>query len=90
MGPLPRVPTLVLIAGAGRENGVPPGFSPEARRKMAQLGVDLQKKMATDLGGRFIVVDDVSHYMHLEKPEPIILAIKEMIQKIQALPADLR
>ena len=84
MGPLPRVPVLVLIAGANRENGVPPGFSPEARRKMSQVGVDLQKKMATDLGGRFIVFDDLGHNMHLEKPAPIILAIKEMIQKLRA------
>ena len=82
MGPLPHVPTLVLIAGADRENGVPPGFSPEARRKMAQLGLELQKKMATDLGGRFIVFDDIGHNMHLENPAPVILAIKEMIQKL--------
>jgi pimeloyl-ACP methyl ester carboxylesterase/rhodanese-related sulfurtransferase len=84
MGPLPRVPVLVLIAGANREAGVPPGFSPEARRKMAQLGVDLQKKMATDLGGRFIVFDNLGHLMHLEKPEPIILAIKDMIQSLRS------
>lgn len=86
MGPLPRVPVLVLIAGANRESGVPPGFSPEARRKMSQVGVDLQKKMATDLGGRFIVFDDISHYMHLEKPAPVIAAIKEMIQQLRAAP----
>jgi len=82
MGPLPRVPVLVIIAGANREAGVPPGFSPEARPKMAQVGVDLQKKMAAELGGEFIVFDDLTHYMHLEKPAPIILAIKGMIQKL--------
>ena len=87
MGPLPRVPTLVLIAGANRESGVPPVFSLETRRKMAQLGIDLQKKMAADLGGEFIVFDDLSHYMHLEKPEPIILAIRSMIQKLRVVPA---
>jgi len=87
MGPLPHVPALVLIAGANREAGVPPGFSPEARRKMAQLGVELQKKMAADLGGEFIVFDDLSHYMHLEKPAPVIQAIKGMIQKLRAVPA---
>jgi pimeloyl-ACP methyl ester carboxylesterase len=88
MGPLPHVPILVLIAGAKRENGVPPGFSPEARRKMAQLGLDLQKKMATEIGGKFIVFDDLGHLMHLEKPAPIILAIKEMIQKLRAVPTN--
>jgi len=86
-GPLPHVPILVLIAGANREAGIPPGFSPEARRKMAQLGMDLQKKMAADLGGEFIVFDDLSHFMHLEKPASIIRAIKGMIQKLRAVPA---
>jgi len=90
MGPLPHVPILVLIAGANRENGVPPGFSLEARRKMSQLGLDLQKKMATELGGEFIVFDDLSHFMHLEKPAPIIQAIKEMIRKLRAAPANAR
>jgi pimeloyl-ACP methyl ester carboxylesterase len=86
MGPLPRVPILVLIAGANREAGVPPGFSPEARRKMARLGIDLQKKMAAELGGEFIVFDDLSHFMHLEKPEPIVRAIKDMIHKLRDVP----
>ena len=86
MGPLPHVPTLILIAGANRESGVPPGFSPEACRKMAQLGLDLQKKMAIDMGAKFIVFDDLSHFMHMEMPAPIILAIKEMIQKLRPVP----
>jgi len=90
MGPLPHVPILVLIASAKRENGVPPGFSPEARRKMAQLGLDLQKKMAAEIGGKFIVFDGLGHLMHLEKPAPIILAIKEMIQKLRAVPTNTR
>jgi pimeloyl-ACP methyl ester carboxylesterase len=89
MGPLPRVPILVLIAG-NREQGVPPGFSPEGRRKIAQIGLDLQKKMAADLGGEFIVFDDLGHLMHLEKPEAIVLAIKGMIRKLRASPADAR
>ncbi len=85
MGPLPRVPVLVLIAGANRENGVPPAFSLEIRRKMARLGIDLQKEMAAELGGEFIVFDDLSHMMHLEKPTPIIAAVKEMIRKLRAV-----
>jgi len=83
MGPLPRVPALVLIAGADREKGVPPGFSPEARQKMAQLGLDLQKKMAADMGAEYIVFDDLGHVMHLEKPEPVVRAIKDMIRKLR-------
>lgn len=82
MGPLPRVPVLVLIAG-NREQGVPPGFSPEARRKMAQIGLELQKKMAADLGGEFIVFDGLGHLLHVEAPEPIAQAIKGMVRKLR-------
>jgi pimeloyl-ACP methyl ester carboxylesterase len=46
--------------------------------------------MAADLGGKFIVFDDLGHLMHLEKPAPIILAIKEMIRKLRAVPANAR
>jgi pimeloyl-ACP methyl ester carboxylesterase len=85
IGPLPRVPYLVLIAGAGRENGVPPGFSPEARRAMPRLGLEMQKKMAEDIpGGKFIVFEELSHVMHLENPEPILRVIKEMIAQIKS------
>jgi pimeloyl-ACP methyl ester carboxylesterase len=82
LGPLPRVPVLVLIAG-DREKNVPPGFSPEARRKMAQLGMDLQKKMAADLGGTFVVFEGVGHGLHTEKPGPVAAAIKDMIRKLK-------
>jgi pimeloyl-ACP methyl ester carboxylesterase len=83
MGPLPHVPILVLIAGANRESGVPPVFGPEIRRKMAQLGIDLKKEMAAELGGEFIVFDDLSHMMHSEKPASIIAAVKGMIRKLR-------
>ena len=82
MGPLPRVPILVLIAG-DREKNVPPGFSPEARKKIAQLGMDLQKQMAADLGGTFIVFEGVGHGLHTETPGPVADAIKDMIRKIK-------
>jgi pimeloyl-ACP methyl ester carboxylesterase len=85
IGPLPRVPYLVLIAGAGRENGVPPGFSPEARQAMSRLGLELQKRMAEDIpGGKYIVFEELSHVMHLENPEPIIRVIQEMIAQIKS------
>jgi pimeloyl-ACP methyl ester carboxylesterase len=82
MGPLPRVPVLVLIAG-DREKNVPPGFSPEARKKMAQLGMDLQKQIAADLGGTFIVFEGVGHGLHTEKPGPVADAIKDLLRQIK-------
>jgi pimeloyl-ACP methyl ester carboxylesterase len=86
IGPLPRIPYLVLIAGAGRENGVPPGFSPEARRTMSRLGLEMQKKKAEDIqGGKYIVFEDLGHVMHLENAEPIIRVIKEMIAQIKSV-----
>jgi pimeloyl-ACP methyl ester carboxylesterase len=85
IGPLPRIPYLVLAAGAGRENGVPPGFSPEARRAMSRLGLEMQKRMAEDIpGGKWIVFEELSHAMHLENPEPIIRVIQEMIAQIRS------
>ncbi len=83
-GPLPRVPCLVLIAGARRENVVPPGFSAEARRNLARLRLEMQKKMAEEIpGGRFIVFEELSHGMHLDNPAPIAGAIKDMIERIR-------
>ncbi|MBN1243582.1 MAG: alpha/beta fold hydrolase, partial [Spirochaetales bacterium] len=85
MGPLPRVPVLVLIAG-DREKNVPPGFSPEARKRMAQLGMDLQKTLAADLGGTFIVFEGVGHGLHTEKPEAVAAAILDMVRKVGVKP----
>ena len=84
VGPLPRIPCLVLIAGARRENVVPPAYSPEARRNLSLLRLDMQKKMAEEIpGGRFIVFDELSHGMHLDNPAPIAGAIKDMIDRMR-------
>ena len=81
--PLPHVPFVVLTAGA-RSKNMPPIFSDDANKKLAELGIELQKKMAAKIpGGKHIIVDDVGHNMHLEKPEALITPVIEMIKEVR-------
>lgn len=81
--PLPHVPFLVLTAG-DRSRGMPPMFSAEANQKIAELGIELQKKMAALIpGGKHIIVEGVGHNMHLEKPEALIQPVSEMIKIVR-------
>ena len=80
---LPQVPFVVLTAG-DRSKGMPPIFSDEANKKMAELGIEMQKKLVVMIpGGKHIIVDDVGHNMHLEKPEALITPVIEMIKEVR-------
>ncbi len=79
---LPHIPYVLIIGGANAEGGVPPGFSEEARTRMIELRFDMQKKLVEEVpGGKYVFLEDVSHAMHLEKPEPIIAVIEEVIAR---------
>jgi pimeloyl-ACP methyl ester carboxylesterase len=79
--PLPHIPFVVLTAG-DRSKGMPPIFSERANKKMAELGIEMQKKLAAMIpGGKHIIVNDVGHNMHLEKPEALITPVIEMIKE---------
>jgi pimeloyl-ACP methyl ester carboxylesterase len=81
--PLPQVPFVVLMAG-DRSKGVPPIFSEEARKKMVELGMEMQKKLVALIpGGKHIIVNDVGHNIHLEKPEALIKPVVEMIEEVR-------
>jgi pimeloyl-ACP methyl ester carboxylesterase len=81
--PLPQVAFVVLTAG-DRSKGMPPIFSDEANKKMAELGIEMQKKLVAMIpGGKHIIVDDAGHNMHLEKPEALIKPVIEMIKDVQ-------
>lgn len=81
--PLPQVPFAVLTAG-DRSKGMPPVFSKEANQKIAELGIELQKKLAALIpGGKHIIVEGVGHNMHLEKPEVLIETMNEMIKEVR-------
>jgi pimeloyl-ACP methyl ester carboxylesterase len=81
---LPQVPTILISAGAGRERGLPPGLSSEAQEKLVKLGLEMQKKLLDGIpGGRLIQLNDVSHFMHLEKPGPVIEIILSMVAEVK-------
>ena len=81
--PLPQVPFVVLTAG-DRLKGMPPIFSEKANKKMAELGIEMQKKLAAMIpGGKHVIVDDVGHNIHLEKPDALITPVTEMIKEVR-------
>lgn len=76
-GQLPRIPLTVLTAGRR-----PPWsmFSEETAARMAEVGVEYQKKLVGLIpGGKLIPVEDAGHNLHHDKPEVVIRAISEMI-----------
>jgi pimeloyl-ACP methyl ester carboxylesterase len=81
--PLPQVPFVVLTAG-DRTKGMPPVFSEKAVKEMAELGIEMQKKLAAMIpGGKHIIVNDVGHNIHMEKPEALITPVIEMIKEVR-------
>jgi len=81
--PLPQVPFVVLTAG-DRSKGMPPIFSEEARKKMVKLGMEMQKELAALIpGGKHMIINDVGHNIHLERPEALIKPVIEMIEEVR-------
>jgi pimeloyl-ACP methyl ester carboxylesterase len=81
--PLPQVPYVMLVAG-DRSKHMPPIFSDEANKKLEELEIEVQKKlMAMIPGGKYIIVEDVGHNIHIEKPEALITPIIEMIKEVR-------
>lgn len=80
---LPDIPFIVLTAG-NRSQAMPPIFSEEAKEEIAKLGIEMQKKLATLIpGGKHIIVEDVGHNIHIEKPDALIGPVLGMITDIR-------
>jgi len=76
---LPDIPFVVMIAG-DRSQHMPPVFSEEAIEKIAELGMEMHKKMVALIpGGKYIIVEGAGHNIHLEKPGALIGPIIDMI-----------
>ena len=44
----------------------------------------MQKKLAAMIpGGKHIIVEDIGHNIHIEKPEALITPVFEMIKKVR-------
>lgn len=83
--PAPRVPTVVLSTNALSE--FPPGWD---RDDMRQHWIAGQRALARDTGGKHIVVADAGHYLQLERPELVVDAVIEVLQKVQTSGRDIR
>lgn len=80
--PLPHIPFVVLTAG-DRSKAMPPMFSDEAKEQIAKLGLEMQKKLVALIpGGKHIVVEDVGHNIHGEKPEALIDPVIEIVNEV--------
>ncbi|MGB6865362.1 MAG: hypothetical protein WBE11_06685, partial [Candidatus Aminicenantaceae bacterium] len=67
-----------------RSKVMPPVFSEEANKNIAELGIELQKKVVALIpGGKHIIVEGVGHNMHLEKPEALTEPVTEMIKEVR-------
>ncbi len=73
---LPQIPLIVLNAG---EYGSLRNFSPETRKKTGTITQKLASEMAQLIpGGKEIVVKGAGHIIHVEKPQIVIDAVKEI------------
>lgn len=80
----PQLPNYVVVAGAKRGRGLPPGFSSEASGKLIEQGIEMQKRLLElNPDGKLVILDDVSHYMHLEKPEKVVSLISQIVEEIR-------
>lgn len=76
---MPNIPFVVLIAG-DRSQHMPPVFSEEAMEKIAELGIEMHKKMVTLIpGGKYIIVEGAGHNIHIEKSDALIGPVIDMI-----------
>lgn len=74
--PVPAVPTVVLSTNALSE--FPPGWDTDYMR---QHWINGQRLLARETGARHVVVPDAGHYLQLERPELVIAAAQEVLQK---------
>ncbi|MCJ7682072.1 MAG: alpha/beta hydrolase [Candidatus Aminicenantes bacterium] len=82
---LPKVPCVLVSAGARREGGLPPGFSDKAVEKLTKVGLEMQKRLVQEIPGtEHIILDDAGHFVHLEKPEKVISIILELIMEVRS------
>ncbi len=81
--PLPKIPFVVLSAG-DRSKAMPPMFSEDAKKQLAELGLRLQQRLAALIpGGEHIVVEGVGHNIHVEKPDALIEPVIKMLNELR-------
>ncbi|MGB2960502.1 MAG: alpha/beta hydrolase [Bacteroidota bacterium] len=82
-GPLPEIPFVVISSGK-RLKSAPREFSEEGQEALAKLNMELQERLVNLIpGGRQIIVEDVGHNIHVEKPDALIIPVLEMVEKLR-------
>lgn len=74
--PVPAVPTIVLSTNDLSE--FPPGWDTDYMRQHWIAG---QRALAQETAAKHVVVADAGHYLQLERPELVISAVLEVLQK---------
>jgi pimeloyl-ACP methyl ester carboxylesterase len=83
--PLPEIPFVVISSGK-RLKSAPGPFSDEGRKAVAELNRELQERLVRLIpGGRQIIVEDVGHNIHVEKPDALIIPVLEMVEELRRL-----
>jgi pimeloyl-ACP methyl ester carboxylesterase len=82
-GPLPEIPFVVISSGK-RLKSAPREFSEEGRVVLAKLNTELQQRLVNLIpGGRHIIVEDVGHNIHVEKPDALIVPVLDMVEELR-------
>jgi pimeloyl-ACP methyl ester carboxylesterase len=81
-GPLPAVPLFVVTAGLPADpSTLPPGWPAE---EYAAVWQELQADLATLVpGGRQVIAEQSSHYVHQTEPELVVDAIEQVVMAVR-------
>jgi pimeloyl-ACP methyl ester carboxylesterase len=78
-GPLPAVPLIVLVGGLRGE--LPPPFEDEAPT-VGAIWLELQTRFAASVPGSTLrTIADAGHYIHLDRPDAVIDAIRCVVDR---------
>ena len=80
-------PLIVLAAGSPALE-VPEGVPPEVVERMRkELWPDLQREAAAlSTRGEFRLVEDAGHYIHHDRPEVVVAAVREVVSALRGAP----
>jgi pimeloyl-ACP methyl ester carboxylesterase len=84
-GNLGSLPLIVLTAGKSQSEGLPPTLDQKELASFQDLWIhDLQvRETHLSTQGRQIVVTESTHMIPMEQPQPVIEAIREVVEKVR-------
>jgi pimeloyl-ACP methyl ester carboxylesterase len=90
--PLRPLPLVVLSRGVAPDAAqAPPGLPPETLVAMERLWQDLQAALAALVpGARRVVAHESGHSVHLDQPELVVAAVREVVEAVRRAPPGAR